>query len=255
MDKNVACEWWPYFQKVALCGAQCSLTHILIKEVSLGAIWRWIQSSRSYAHQYCLCMRCHSQWIPKAKHILHTLDVCLPITTQVFLLGRDFFTSTAAWCDFLLAFFPRVCTNVYFHACWSCRLQQVTEAWEQKQAQAAAHDEHHPVAKAQEEGKVAGCESMQEIAATIAPSCTVNLSNIKAAKWKSCSSLCMMWRCDASVNRFKCKQNRSSQLDGVDLYMGASRCWAPSSHSTKVQRSILGQELCGVSIHVLLVHV
>lgn len=131
-------------------------------------------------------------------------------------------------------FFPRVCTNVYFHACWSCRLQQVTEGWEQKQAQAAAHDERHPVAKTQEEGKVAGCESMQEIAATIAPSCTVNLSNIKAAKWKSCSLLCMMWHCNASVNRFKCKQKRSSQLDGVDLYMGASYTVISYNEGSKV---------------------
>lgn len=56
---------------------------------------------------------------------------------------------------------------------------------EQKKGQAAAHDEHHPIAKALKEGKVAGCESMQEIAATIALSCTVNLNNIKAAKLKS----------------------------------------------------------------------
>lgn len=52
-------------------------------------------------------------------------------------------------------------------------------------AQTAARDEQRPVAKAQEDGKVAGWESMQEIAATIAPSCTVNLSNIKAAESKS----------------------------------------------------------------------
>lgn len=178
MDKNVACEWWLYFQEVALSGTQPPLTDVLIKEVSLGATWRWIQSSHSYAHQYCLCMRCHNQWIPKAKHILHTLDVCLPITAEGFLPRRQFFTRTEIWCDF--HFFPRACVNVYFVHVRGSRLQWVTGWWEQKKAQAAAHDEHHPIAKAQREGECAGCESMQEIAATIALSCAVNLSNIKA---------------------------------------------------------------------------
>ena len=178
MDKNVACEWWPYFQKVALSGTQPTLTDVLIKEVFLWAIWRWIQSSHSYAHQYCLCRRCHSQWIPKAKHILHTLDVCLPITAEGFFLRRQFFTDTEIRCDFHL--FPGVCMNVDFVHVRGSRLQRVTEWWEQKKAKAAVHDEHHPKAKERERRNAAGCESMQEIAATIALSCAVNLSNIKA---------------------------------------------------------------------------
>lgn len=59
------------------------------------------------------------------------------------------------------------------------------EAESRTGAQTAARDEQRPLAKAREEGRVAGRESMQEIAAAIAPSCTVNLSNIKAAESKS----------------------------------------------------------------------
>lgn len=137
MHKNVACEWWLYFHEVALSGTQPPFTDALIKEVSLGAIWRWIQSSHSYAHQYCLCMRCHSQWIPKAKHILLTLDVCLPITTEGFLLRRLFFTDTEIWCDFHF-FFSWVCMNVYFVQVGGSRLQRATEHSEKKRAQAKA---------------------------------------------------------------------------------------------------------------------
>lgn len=42
--------------------------------------------------------------------------------------------------------------NVYFVHFRGSRLQRVTERSEQKEAQAAAHDEHHPIAKAQGEG-------------------------------------------------------------------------------------------------------
>lgn len=135
MDKTVACEWWPYIREVALSGTQPPLADVLIKDFSLGAIWRWIQSSHSYAHQYCLCMRCHNQWIPKAKHILHTLYVCLPITAEDFLLRRQFFTDTEIWCDF--HFFPRACVNVYFVHVRGSRLLWVTECWEQIKVQAA----------------------------------------------------------------------------------------------------------------------
>lgn len=85
MDKNVVREWWLCFQKVALSGASHSLTDILIKEVSLRAIWGWIQYSHSFTHQYCLCLRCHTQWMPKA-NTFYWLDVCLQITAKYFLL-------------------------------------------------------------------------------------------------------------------------------------------------------------------------
>lgn len=198
-------------------------------------------------------MRCHSQWIPKAKHILHTLDVCLPITTEVFLLGRDFFTSTAAWCDFLLVFSTSV------HEClFSCVLElQVTAGdWRLRAETGPGCSPWWTPSSSKDAGKrekwqvVNRCRKLQQQLLLHAPSIWAIL------RQQNESLLCMMWHCNASVNRFKCKQKRSSQLDGVDLYMGAPRCWAPSSHRTKVQRSILGQAiLCRVSIHVLLVHV
>lgn len=75
-----------------------------------------------------------------------------------------------------------MCISMRFGAAGYIRL---LKAESRTGAQSAAHDEQRPVAKAQDEGRVAGWKSMQEIADTIAPSCTVNLSNIKAAKSKS----------------------------------------------------------------------
>lgn len=139
MDKNVARERWSHFQKVALSGARCSLTDILIKEVSLGAIWRWIQSSHSYEHQYCLCMTCHSQWKPKAKYILHSLDVCLPITTEGFHPRSKLYSNTATWCGFL--FFCWVFFNIFFiYLFIFVHVESSRLSWDGKEARAAAHD-------------------------------------------------------------------------------------------------------------------
>lgn len=209
MDKNVACEWWPYFQEVALSGTQPPLTDVLIKEVSLRAIWRWIQSSHSYAHQYCLCMRCHSQWIPKAKHILHTLDVCLPITAEGFLPRRQFFTDTEIWCDF--HFFPRVCVSVYFVHVRGSRLQWVTERWEQKKAQAAAHDEQG-AGRGGTRQVVNRCRKLQQQLLFHAPSIWAILKQMQRVWYGCCSWICMMWNYDASVIEVWLHNRRSSEI-------------------------------------------
>lgn len=97
------------------------------------------------------------------------------------------------------------------------------------------------------------CRKLQEQLLLHAPSIWAILKQQnQRVQYGCCSLLCAMRNYDASVNGLRCKQKQSSQLDGVDLYMGAPQCWALSSHSMKVQRSFLGQVLLyGLSIHVL----